>query len=76
MSLVCSQKQRMKLDLLWPYIMLMIILIVSNNFVETDNLKLVLGAEFKLKDLGLVRQYLSMRINVNKNENVITVDQQ
>lgn len=51
-------------------------LIFSNNSFETDSLKSVLGAEFKLKDLGPVRQYLGMRINVNENKSVITVDQQ
>lgn len=51
-------------------------LIFSNNSLETDDLKCVLGAEFKLKDLGPVRQYLGMRINVDKNGNVITLDQQ
>lgn len=43
MSLVCSQKH---VDHF---------LIFSNNSVETDNLKRVLGAEFKSKDLVPVR---------------------
>lgn len=51
-------------------------LIFSNNDFETNKLKSVLGSEFKLKDLGPVRQYLGMRINLDKNKNVITVDQQ
>lgn len=51
-------------------------LIFSNNETETEKLKNVLGSEFKLKDLGPVRQYLGMRINLSKNKNVITVDQQ
>lgn len=49
-------------------------LIFSNCPVESKKLKDTLGSEFKLKDLGPVRQYLGMRINVSKN--VITVDQQ
>lgn len=51
-------------------------LIFSNNEAETDKLKNVLGSEFKLKDLGPVRQYLGMRINLDKNNSVLTVDQQ
>lgn len=51
-------------------------LIFSNSEAETTKLKNVLGSEFKLKDLGPVRQYLGMRINLDKNKNVITVDQQ
>ncbi|KAG7301017.1 hypothetical protein JYU34_015390 [Plutella xylostella] len=51
-------------------------LIFSNCAVETEKLKAALGSEFKLKDLGPVRRYLGMRINVDKNCNTITVDQQ
>lgn len=50
-------------------------LIFSNNTSETEKLKNVLRSEFKLKDLGSVRRYLGMRINVNKECKVITLDQ-
>lgn len=51
-------------------------LIFSNNVLETDKLKAALSSEFKMKDLGCVRKYLGMRINVDKKCNTITVDQQ
>lgn len=51
-------------------------LIFSNCAKETENLKNVLSSEFKLKDLGSVRRYLGMRIDVNKKCSTITVDQQ
>lgn len=51
-------------------------LIFSNNTEETNKLKTILGSEFKLKDLGSVRRYLGMRINIDKKLNTITVDQQ
>lgn len=51
-------------------------LIFSNCNTETEKLKSVLSSEFKLKDLGPVRRYLGMRINVNKECKTITVDQQ
>lgn len=50
-------------------------LIFSNCAKETEKLKTVLGSNFKLKDLGSVRRYLGMRINVNKESNTLTVDQ-
>lgn len=51
-------------------------LIFSNCTTETDKLKSFLSSKFKLKDLGPVRRYLGMRINVNKKCSTITVDQQ
>ena len=51
-------------------------LIFSNCTAETEKLKTVLSSEFKLKDLGPVRRYLGMHVNVNKKCNTITVDQQ
>lgn len=51
-------------------------LIFSNNAQETDRLKATLNSEFKIKDLGSVRKYLGMRINVDRECNSITVDQQ
>lgn len=51
-------------------------LIFSNCAEATEKLKTVLGSEFKLKDLGSVRRYLGMRINVDKESHTITVDQQ
>lgn len=51
-------------------------LIFSTCKAETENLKAVLSSEFKLKDLGCVKRYLGMRINVDKESNTITIDQQ
>lgn len=51
-------------------------LIYSNSSQETEKLKTVLGSNFKLKDLGPVRRYLGMRVNVNKISKTITVDQE
>jgi hypothetical protein len=51
-------------------------LIFSNNSKQTEQLKRVLSSKFKIKDLGPVKCYLGMRINVDKQNNVITVDQQ
>lgn len=50
-------------------------LIFSNCTRKTEELKSSLASEFKLKDLGFVKRYLGMRINVNKECNTITVDQ-
>ena len=51
-------------------------LIFSNSVQDTEKLKNALSSEFKLKDLGSVKRYLGMRINIDKNSNTITVDQQ
>lgn len=51
-------------------------LIFSNHSTEKDNLVKALSQKFKLKNLGQVKQYLGMRININKDENFITIDQE
>lgn len=51
-------------------------LIFSNNKTETDSLIKSLCNKFKIKNLGQVKQYLGMRINIDRNSNVITIDQQ
>lgn len=51
-------------------------LIFSNDVSETTFLKNKLSAKFKIKDLGDVKQCLGMRINVNKNDGFITLDQE
>lgn len=47
--------------------------VFSNCTKETENLKNVLSTEFKLKDLGSLKQCLGMRIK--KQNGVLTVDQ-
>lgn len=51
-------------------------IIFSNNKPESDMLIKALSQKFKIKNLGQVKQYLGMRINVNRNSNVITIDQE
>lgn len=50
-------------------------IIFSNNKAETSYLIEVLNQKFKIKNLGQVKQYLGMRINVDKKSNSITIDQ-
>lgn len=50
--------------------------VFSNDSVETEDLKTKLGTNFKIKDLGRVRQCLGMRVNVDKENNIITLDQE
>ena len=51
-------------------------LVVSNCKSESDDLIEVLSQKFKIKNLGQVRYYLGMRVDINKNNNVITIDQE
>lgn len=51
-------------------------LIFSNNNLETEFVIKALSSKFKIKNLGQVKQYLGMRINMNKNLNCVTLDQQ
>lgn len=53
-------------------------LIFSNSKNETDKLKCILNSEFEIKDLGEVKHYLGMNVNVYKdcNKHEIVVDQQ
>lgn len=51
-------------------------LIFSNCKKESDSLIQILSQKFKIKNLGQVKNYLGMRININKSKNVITVDQE
>lgn len=48
--------------------------IFSNDYKEVNYLKKVLGSNFKIKDLGNIRQCLGMRINYNGNS--VTLDQE
>lgn len=51
-------------------------LIFSNDNCETDSLIKALSNNFKIKNLGQVKQYLGMRVNVNRKSNVVTLDQE
>lgn len=53
-------------------------LIFSNSKSESEKLKCMLNSEFEIKDLGQVKHYLGMNINIHKdcNSYEITVDQQ
>lgn len=51
-------------------------LVYSNCKTESDNLIEILSQKFKIKNLGQVRNYLGMRVNINKSTNVITLDQE
>lgn len=51
-------------------------LIFSNCKHESDSLIDRLSQNFKIKNLGQVKRYLGMRVNIDKNKNVITVDQE
>lgn len=50
-------------------------LIFSNDANETVCLKRELSTKFEIKDLGEVKNCLGMRINIDKNQGVITLDQ-
>ena len=50
--------------------------IFSNDNVETDNLKKTLASQFKVKDLGEIKQCLGMNVNVDKANGVITLSQE
>lgn len=49
--------------------------IFSNDKAETDVLKMNLGKEFKIKDMGQVKQCLGMRVNIDKVNHTVTLDQ-
>lgn len=53
-------------------------LIFSNSENESEKLKCILNSEFEIKDLGQVKHYLGMNINIHKdcNKYEITLDQQ
>ncbi|KAI8424616.1 hypothetical protein MSG28_003049 [Choristoneura fumiferana] len=48
----------------------------SNDEQETKRIKQELSSQFKLKDLGQVKQCLGMNVNIDKQNNVITLDQE
>lgn len=48
-------------------------LIFSNNNAETDYLIESLNKKLKIKNLGQVKQYLGMRINIDRNSKVTTL---
>lgn len=47
-----------------------------NNKVETENVISVLSSNFKIKNLGQVQQCLGMRVRIDKESNVVTLDQE
>lgn len=51
-------------------------LVLSNCKSESNALIEILSQKFKIKNLGQVRNYLGMRVNINKSDNVITIDQE
>lgn len=51
-------------------------LVFSNDTTETENLKKLLSSNFKLKDMGVIKQCLGMCVNVDKNNGVITLSQE
>lgn len=51
------------------------VLIASNSQSQTDNLKLLLSGNFKIKDLGLIRNYLLMNIVQNLWEGTVAITQ-
>lgn len=50
--------------------------IFSNDTKETNCLKEMLKSNFKLKDLGQIRQCLGMRVNYDKERGTLTLDQE
>lgn len=50
--------------------------VYSNSKEETDKLVSVLSSNFNIKNLGQVQQCLGMRVKIDKNANVITLDQE
>lgn len=50
--------------------------VFSNNVIETDKIKRELSSEFKIKDLGSVTQCLGMRVQVDKQKGIVTLDQE
>lgn len=50
--------------------------VYSNDQIETDKLISVLSSTFKIKNLGQVQQCLGMRVKIDKESNVITLDQE
>lgn len=48
--------------------------VFSNNVIETDKIKRELLSEFKIKDLGSVTQCLGMRVQVDKQKDIVTLD--
>lgn len=51
------------------------LLLASTCHSEIDNIKLLLSKNFKMKDLGMLRNYLGMNIVQNLREGTITISQ-
>lgn len=49
--------------------------VFSNNSDETNNLKCILESQFKIKDLGQIRQCLGMSVHYDKCNKILTLDQ-
>lgn len=50
--------------------------IFSNDVMETNNLKDELSKIFKVKDLGVVRECLGMNVNYDKEQGILTLNQE
>lgn len=50
--------------------------VFSNSDSETASLKKELSAKFRIKDLGEIKQCLGMRVAVDRDKGVITLDQE
>jgi transposase InsO family protein len=50
--------------------------VYSNSKEETEKLVSALSSSFKIKNLGQVQQCLGMRVKVDRNANVVTLDQE
>lgn len=50
--------------------------IFSNDSEETKLLKETLSSQFKIKDLGQIKQCLGINVNINKENNFITLSQE
>lgn len=50
--------------------------VFSNSELETSKITNVLSKNFKIKDLGQLRQCLGMRVTIDKDKNVIKLDQE
>ncbi|KAG5878057.1 hypothetical protein JTB14_021210 [Gonioctena quinquepunctata] len=50
--------------------------IFSNCSMETTSLKREFSSKFKIEDLGQVKRCLGMRVNINQNIGMVTLDQE
>lgn len=50
--------------------------VFSNNIHETEKLKNLMSSNFRIKDLGIVKQCLGMRVQIDEKNNCLTLDQE